>query len=120
MKLSLSIKIFTIFVILHQITCAIPAGYVVTKNLTGTTAAGIYKLGYYPLGGQVAIKSLVNEYVYFYVYQNTYDMFEDYNGYTVVNSLTLEPLQTMPIQLLSSENNYYLRLADRQMPKFTL
>ncbi len=72
MKLSLSIKIFTIFLILQQITCAVPEGMVLAKNLTDLTSLGVYSLGNYPNGGSVTVTNLRYNNYPVNVYQKDY------------------------------------------------
>lgn len=67
------IKILMIFLILHQISFAVPAEMEVVKTITRKTAMGVLNLGKYPTGGYITVKSLGNHRNIINVYQKIFD-----------------------------------------------
>ena len=103
MKLSLSIKILTIFFILQQISCAVPTGMELAKNLTRTTFQGVFNLGKFSTGGSITVKSLVGEIVSLTLYQKTIDAQSGvFTGTKGNSTISFAALETKTITLSAS------------------
>ena len=98
MKLSLSIKLLTILLILHRISCAVPDGMVLVKNLTGLTAMGVFNLGKHINGGSITVQSLIDKAFLLDFYQKIMNAKGDYTG-RKSKSLIIQPKQTLTVTL---------------------